>query len=563
MTETLTINPKDWDTILPLYTELGHAELNAATLDDWLQRWSYLESHLNEFGLVTYRAKTEDTTNEQAEQDFLYLIEELEPKRAVEVQKLKQKFLAANVGTLPNHIAHMRKRFQAEADLFREENIPLQTEVERLSNEYDKIVGAMTVEIDGETLTIPQANKLLSEPDRALREHVWHTTMNRALQDRAACNDLYLQMRTLRQQIARNAGKASFIEYVWQQYGRFDYTPADCFTFHDAIEHEIVPVVRKWHAKRQQQMGIEPLRPWDLDVDPLNLPALTPFQTGEQLEEGIQHMFERVDPELGQQFMRMRDGYLDLESRQGKAPGGYCGGMDVAKVPYIFMNAVGTHDDVQTMLHEGGHAFHFFDSSTHNDLVWNYNASIEFCEVASMSMELLAAPYLEHDQGGFYTHADANRARAEHLLNLLKFWPYMAVVDAFQHWVYTDAPTAMTAADCDAKWSELWDRFMVGTDWSGLQAQKETGWHRKQHIFQSPLYYVEYGLAQVGAVQVWRNALKDQAKAVADYRAALMLGDTKPLPELFKTAGATFAFDRKTLRELAELIDQHLERLES
>ena len=346
-------------------------------------------------------------------------------------------------------------------------------------------------------------------------------------------------------------------------YGRFDYTPADCRTFHAAIEHEVVPLVRKWRARRQQQLGLDRLRPWDLDVDPQNRPALAPFSNPADLEAIGQRIFAKVDPELGQQFSLMRAGYLDLGSRPGKAFGGYCGGMFVAKVPYIFMNAVGTHEDVQTLLHEGGHAFHFMDSSANNDLIWNYNAPIEFCEVASMAMELLAAPYLDHANGGFYSQTDADRARAEHLLQTLTFLSSIAVVDAFQHWLYTETSDTITAADLDAKWSELWDRFMIGTDWTGLTAEKQTGWHRKGHIFFVPLYYVEYGLAALGALQVWRNALVDQKLAVAQYRGALALGNTRPLPDLFKAAGATFAFDRETVGELARLVDTHLERLDA
>ena len=256
----------------------------------------------------------------------------------------------------------------------------------------------------------------------------------------------------------------------------------------------------------------------------------------------------------------MRDGYLDLASRPNKAQGGYCEGFPVTGKPYIFMNAVGTHSDVNTLLHEGGHAFHFMESLRH-PLLWNQNGPMEFCEVASMSMELLSAPYLTVEQGGFYSEADARRAYAEQLRGIVEFLPYMAVVDAFQHWVYVDAPRNLSAGDLDAKWSELWDRFMPGADWSGLQTEKETGWHRKLHIFQAPFYYVEYGLAQLGALQIWRDALQDQAQAVAHYRAALALGNTQGLSSLFRAAGAQFAFDRRTVGELMRLVRAQLERL--
>ncbi|MBA3470259.1 MAG: M3 family oligoendopeptidase [Herpetosiphonaceae bacterium] len=558
-----TIDPLSWATIQPVVDALLAADLTGEQLAGWLRQWSDLEAQLNEFSFRAYRAMTEDTTDAEAEKRFLYVVEELDPKSRVASQSLKEKLLAADTSQLPPTASQMLQRFRAEAELFREVNIPLFTELDRLGNEFNKIMGAMTVELEGETQTMQQIQKLWSSPDRDVRSRAWRASLDRFLQDRTALNALFLKMLPLRRQIARNAGKDSFVEYVWQQYGRFDYSPADCRTFHAAIEQEVVPLVRKWRARHQEQLGIASLRPWDLDVDPQSRPALAPFSDAAELEAGGQRMFDQVDPVLGERYTQMRDGYLDLGSRQGKAPGGYCGGMFVAKVPYIFMNAVGTHDDVQTLLHEGGHAFHFMESAAHNDLIWNYDGPMEFCEVASMAMELLAAPYLDQASGGFYSSADARRARAEHLLKTLTFLPYMAVVDAFQHWVYSEASDDVSAADLDAKWGELWDRFMVGEDWSGLGAEKLTGWHRKMHIFTTPLYYIEYGLAELGALQVWRNALQDQAGAVAQYRSALALGNTRSLSQLFAAAGATFGFDRATVGELARLVDAHLEQLEA
>lgn len=558
---SLKIDPRDWATVQPYYDALAAEELTAANATAWLGRWSELEAHLQEFGFKAYRAMTENTQDQAAEELYLYTIEELTPKSKVAAQTLKEKILALDPALLPAEMQEMLRRFHAEANLFREANVPLLTEVERLSAEFSKLMGAMSVEWQGETLTMQAVVKLFSDPDRSVREAAFKAYHSRFLQDRAAFNDIYLKQLKLRRQIAVNAGKASYLDYVWDLYGRFDYTPADCRTFHDAIEHEVVPLVEKWLAVHQRELGVESLRPWDIAVDSQSRPALTPFQSADQLESVCQTIFDRVDPELGAQYTRMRDGWLDLDSRPGKAPGGYCGGMFVSKVPYIFMNAVGTHDDVQTMLHEGGHAFHFMESSATNSLIWNYDGPTEFCEVASMAMELLAAPYLAKDQGGFYSETDARRARAEHLWSMLKFLPYMATVDAFQHWVYIEAPEAVTAEQLDAVWQDLYQRFMSGINWDGFEDVQTTGWHRKQHIFEAPLYYVEYGLAQLGAQQVWRNALADQAQAVAQYRSALALGNTKPLSQLFAAAGAKFAFDRATVGELARLVDQHLTAL--
>jgi oligoendopeptidase F len=288
-------------------------------------------------------------------------------------------------------------------------------------------------------------------------------------------------------------------------------------------------------------------------VDPFNRPPLQPFKTVTELEQRTEAIFRQVDPQLGEYFEIMRrEGLLDLDNRVGKAPGGYCTDFLVVRRPFIFTNAVGVHDDVQTILHEGGHAFHIFEAS-HLPYYQHFQIPLEFMEVASMAMELLASPYLTAEQGGFYTPADAARARLEHLERSLLFWPYMAVVDAFQHWAYTH-PEGSDPEQCDARWAELWQRFMPGVDWSGLEDELVTGWHRKAHIHTDPFYYIEYGLALLGAVQVWRNALQDQSAAVVSYRKALSLGYTVPLPELYAAAGARFAFDAGTLQEAVDLM---------
>ncbi|MGC8699298.1 MAG: M3 family metallopeptidase, partial [Candidatus Acidifodinimicrobium sp.] len=302
---------------------------------------------------------------------------------------------------------------------------------------------------------------------------------------------------------------------------------------------------------------------WDIDADPLGRPALKPFEKTSDLEDGVQRIFTKIDTELGRYFSSMRDDFLDLQSRPNKAPGAYCGGYNATGKPYIFANTVGINDDVGTLLHESGHAFHFIESSKQK-LVWNKSSlepvNYEFAEVASMSMELLGSTYLEKADGGFYDKSDANRARSEQLLGIMMFLPYMSVVDLFQHWVYTEAPQEIDPSDLDRKWGELWDRFMSWQDWSGLEDEKVTGWHRKGHIFSSPFYYIEYGLAQLGAIQIWRNFMRDKDKTVHDYRYALSLGNTRSLPQLFKSAGIEIIFDRSKLHELMEFVQNRFER---
>lgn len=550
------VDPLDWNTIRPHVDALLAAELTPANAAAWLQRWSDLASVLYEAQARVFRAVNENTADEEADRRFRILVEQIIPQARVAEQALRDRLLTLAGYMPPTDSAELLRRFRAEAEIFRAENVPIISDLMKRENEYDKTIGGLTVDWNGAAETIPQARLHWLSRDRRERERSWRLVMDAHLGQREQLNALYLRMLGLRRQVARNAGLADFRAYKWQELARFDYTPADCFTFHDAIEHEVVPLARKIYAEQAARLGLAGLRPWDVDVDPAGEP-LRPFDTVGELEAGVGRIFRQVDPELAAHFAVMADGFLDLPSRPNKAPGGYCEAFPVTGKPYIFMNAVGTHDDVQTLLHEGGHAFHFMESRR-NPLWWNQNGPMEFCEVASMGMELLAAPYLPADRGGFYNAADARRAYAEKLKELVTFLPYMAVVDAFQHWVYVDAPEGVTAAGLDARWSELWDRFMPGIDYGGLQAEKETGWHRKGHIFTAPFYYIEYGLAQVGAMQIWRNALADQAKAVAGYRAALALGGTRGLSGLFQAAGGRFAFDRRTVGELMALVEEQL-----
>jgi oligoendopeptidase F len=558
------MNPQEWTSLAPHFEALQQTDLTHENVNAWLHTWSDLTAILMETDAQIYRDISENTADSEADARFLNWIENIMPEVQVAEQALKEKWLALEGYTPGPEIEQHYKRTRTEAEIFRKENVPLFIELSKLSNQAEKLVGGMLVEWDGEKITVPQAQQKLEDPDRSTRERVWKALMGTWAEARTEMNRLYLEMRTLRQKVARNAGFDNFRDYTWQAYGRFDYTPADAFTFHDAIEHEVVPLASDYYRHLQEKLGVDALRPWDEKASP-DGEQLLPFDHVDELEAGGGRIFEQVDPELGAYYTAMRDGWLDLASRPNKRPGGYCNSFPVSKSPYIFMNAVNNNRTVTTLLHEGGHAFHFMESVLNQPLVWNTNAPMEFCEVASMSMELLSAPFLSKEKGGFYGNAThANRAYAGILRDgFVLFLPYMAVVDAFQHWVYADAGDDITSDDLDAKWGELWDRFMPGLDYSGYEAEKVTGWHRKMHIFSSPFYYIEYGLAQVGALQVWRNSLNDYSQAVADYRHALRLGGTLSLSQLFEAAGAKFAFDRPTLNELGTLTRQQLEILEN
>jgi oligoendopeptidase F len=551
----------DWAQYKPYFNDLAGREFTAETVAAWLADWTRLGRLLHESLSRMYVATTVDTTDEAAVQRFHHFLETIaEPAQAAE-QTLKTRLLES--GLQPEGFAIPLRNMRTAAELFREANLPLFTQEQKFVNEYDRIIGAQTVDWEGAEKTLPQMLPVYQDGDQARRERAWRLTSTRQLQDREALNTLWQQFMDLRLEVTHNAGCENYRDYRWADMLRFDYTPADCETFHDAIEQVVVPAAERIYEKRRQQLGLEMLRPWDLDVDSLNRPPLRPFADVEELKSRTEAIFRQVDPQLGDYFATMRrENLLDLDNRKGKAPGGYQTTFAQVKRPFIFMNAVGLHDDVQTLLHEGGHAFHAFESAN-LPYIQQIDYTAEIAEVASMSMELLAAPYLTADQGGFYSEAEAARARIEHLEGVIRFWPYMAVVDAFQHWVYTHHAAATNPANCDAKWTELWQRFMKGVDWSGMEDAIATGWQRKMHIFEIPFYYVDYGLAQVGALQVWRNALQDQAAAVRQYRSALALGGTQPLPDLFAAAGAKFAFDAATMSELVALIEKTLSELET
>ena len=372
--------------------------------------------------------------------------------------------------------------------------------------------------------------------------------------------------------MAKNAGFDDFRSYIWEQRGRFDYTPDKALQFCEAIAEVVVPVAEKLRDMARIQLGYDALRPWDMTqhsfavaIDPLGRDALKPYETMDEFIDKGEAIFTQVDPELGSFFHTMKEeNLLDLDNRKGKAPGGYCTRFPVSQRPFIFMNSVGLEGDVRTLLHEAGHAFHVF-SMTHlpyHMLSQFGHIPMEFAEVGSMAMELLASPYLTEDKGGYFSVEDSKQFRADHLRNIIYFWPYMAVTVAFQHWVYTNHEAATNPDNCDAKYLELWDKYIPGIDWGDDRQYIVNRWRRQGHIFGSPFYYIEYGLAQLGAVQVWANAIEDQQAALEKYRYSLTLGGKVTLPELFEAAGATLSFDAQTLQDAVDLIEKTIHDLE-
>jgi oligoendopeptidase F len=548
-----------WAEIEPLYKKLAKTDITASNVDAWLMDWSRLSEAIYEQNNRWAVATTVNTADKEAEKKYQENIDTIfTPSRPYD-QQLKEKLLAS--GLTPAGMEIPIRNMRAEAEQYRESNLPLLAQEQKLSNEYDTIVGAQTVEWNDDECTFTEMQKILvEESDRAIRENSWSLMRERMLADKPAIHELWRKLFTLRQQIAANAGKPDYRAYIWEQKSRFDYSPKDCKVFHTSIEKVVVPAASRVYERRRKKMGIESIRPWDEYVDPLGRPALRPFRRITQLASGAANIFDHVDPALGQYFrMLMEEEFLDLKSRKHKADGAYCTFFEFSHKPFIFMNAVGINYDVQTLLHESGHAFHSLEAA-HLPYIMQRNAPMEFNEIASLGMELLAAPYLT--DSGLYTPAEAARARIENLEDILLAWPYMALVDAFQHWMWENLSKGADPKKCDAKWSKLHERFIPDVDYSGIEIYRPTQWHHQGHILQSPFYYVEYGMAQLGAVQVWANALKDQAAAVQSYRHALSLGATVSLPELYAAAGAKLAFDRKTLQSAVDLIEEQIQILE-
>jgi oligoendopeptidase F len=549
-----------WEELEPLYAELQNRTLTADNIDAWLRDWTALDNLVSEIFSRARVATTQDTSDEHAESIYKNLLATLYPRLEEAQNNLNTRLLESQL--TPENMELPLKRMRTDVDLYRDENIPLKQREQVLGLEFNKLVGPLTVQWEGEELTLPQVSKLQREQDRDVRERAWRASMNAYLSVRQPANEIWQKLFEVRTQLATNTGFDNYRDYIWLARHRFDYTPEDCITFHNAIEQVVVPAARKRNEVRRKKLGLDKLRPWDLGVDPEGRPPINVWDTIDDFATKAETIFNSVDSQLGEYYLSLRKGdLLDLPNRKNKGVGAYCTQFPMTQTPFVFMNAVNLRDDVRTLLHEVGHAFHGFE--TYN-LPYSHQREypIEFAEVASMAMELLAAPYLTQERGGYFTREDAARDRIEHLEKILFFWPYMSVVDAFQHWAYTSGNTAADSANCDAKWAELWDRFMVAADYTGLQDVKETGWHRKHHIFRYPFYYVEYGLAQLGAVQVWANALKDQAGAVRSYRSGLALGGTKNLYELFGASGAKFAFDAETLGEAVNLITRTIEELE-
>jgi oligoendopeptidase F len=551
----------DWNQIAPLFDQLEKRAADCSTATEferWLVDSSELTAALDEEASRRSIAMTCHTDNAEAEKAHLDFIEQIAPRLKPRQFRLAEIYLAHPMRAKlpPDRYFVFDRNAQVHVQLFRPENVPLETEEAKLSQQYQKLSGSLTVQFRGQEKTLIQMGRHLEDPDRALRQEAWELVASRRLQEAEQFENMFEGLLKLREQIAVNAGFPDYLHYAFRAKCRFDYTPEDCRKFHDAIEKEVMPVLRQLQAQRRRQLGVETLRPWDLVVDPLNRPALRPFERVEQLISGSQKVFDQLDSALAGQFRLMDQlRLLDLDNRKGKAPGGYQSTLAESRLPFIFANSVGVQRDVETIFHEAGHAFHALEARE-DDLLAYREAPIEFCEVASMSMELLGNEFIDV----FYPPQDARRARRDHLDGIVKVFPWIATVDAFQHWIYSHP--GHSRSERQRAWLDLMDRFAGDVDWSGFKRQRGNWWHRQLHIFLYPFYYVEYGIAQLGALQVWAASKKDKARALDQYHRALALGGSRPLPELFAAAGCRFDFSAETVRPLTSLVRNELEKLD-
>lgn len=548
-----------WETYRPRYEALRSAELTAADVPAWLERWSALDAELGEAGAKLSTHADLHTDDEAAQGRYQAFVAEVMPPAARSGQALTEKLLAVPDYVPAPDFALNYRRFRDAAALFREANVDLGVTQQQQQNRHSVITGNQKVTLGGEELTIPQARQRLDRPDREAREEAWRALTVSNMAVAPELDAVMLDLIRTRRQLARNADEANYRDFRWKQLDRVDYTPADCRAFHAAVREEVVPLAGEIVGGVARELGLDRVRPWDYNrsnlLDPSGREPLRPFTTGEQLQALAQTAFAGVDADLAARFSQMREGgLLDLESRPGKMTHAYCQYFPVHNEPFVLMNVVGSAEDLRVLFHEVGHAFHGFYSGDAQPLLWNRWSPIEFVEIPSMAMEFLTLDHLGHVFGD----EELARYRRNQLQGVVTFLPWAAQMDAFQHWLYAEAPEEVGIAELDAKWLELDRTFHGFVDWDGLdESVRAKGW-QYYHIFQVPFYYIEYAMCYLAAVGIWREAREDVAGALERYKAALRLGNAAGVPELYRAAGVEFRFDREYIRGLMAFLKGQL-----
>lgn len=557
--------PKDltvtnWETIEPYFKDLLQREIHSKEdLENWLKDMSELEAVVSEDACWRQIKMTCDTTNKELEESFTYFCMEIQPKIQPYAFELNKKLVNS---PFVNELDHDKfftylRSVRKSIELFREENIPIMAELAVLQQQYGVITGKMSIEVNGQAYTLQQASKFFESHDRKLREEVYRKVQERRLQDKFELNNLFSELVKKRNQEALNAGYENYRDFKFKELGRFDYTKEDTFRFHESVKLHVLPLVDKILQHKKEKLNLETLRPWDIEAEPEGTKALTPFETGEELLNKSVEVFTRLRPFFGDCLRQMNSmKHLDLESRNGKAPGGYNMPLAESGAPFIFMNAAKSMHDVTTMVHEGGHAIQSF--LTHSLELSSFKEyPMEIAEVASMSMELFS---MDHWDVFFDNKEDLKRAKEHQLERVITIFPWIAVIDKFQHWIYENPNH--TVQERSQKWMEIFREFSDHViDYSGLEKYIENGWQKQLHLFEVPFYYIEYGIAQLGAIGLWMQYKKNPEKALDNYVKALSLGGTKTLPELYKAAGLKFDFSPENIKSLMEFVNEELEKL--
>ncbi len=553
------LNIDDVEQVTKLFQTLLDENIpnDTSALRAWIMKWSELGSVLQEVSCRRYVAMTCNTADEDAAKAYESFVENIDPVSSEFDDKLNKKLMAHPAkDQLKDEFGVWFKSIQVSLDLFSPDNIPLETEEVKAVQAYQKITGGMSVEFDGEVKTMQQLSAYLERTDRDLRESAWRTMWNRRMQDKDALNDSFDKLFSIRNKIAKNAHCKDYIDFIYLAKRRFDYTPAHCRDFHESVEKLVLPLLKEIYKKRAAKMGLAKLRPWDLAVDPLNRAPLAPYKSGDELIEKVDQIFESIHPQAGKWARQMQaQKLIDPDSRLGKAPGGYQIGFDESRLPFIFMNSAKTDRDIYTLLHESGHSFHQFALANQPILAYR-DVPSEFAEVASMSMELIGMSNLKP----FYGNDEAAIARSAggELEDVIWLFPWVASIDSFQHEIYS-RPNH-TAADREQIWAGIMDRYDAGVDYSGLESIRNNMWQKQLHLFECPFYYIEYGIAQLGALQVWANFKKDPQKAIDDLFKAESLGYSVSVPTMFETANIKFDFTAKTIEPLMQVVWDELSK---
>jgi len=550
----------NWETLEPFFKDLLERKIDSKEeLEKWLKDASELEAVVSEDANWRQIRMTCDTENKKLEEDFTFFVMEIQPHIQSYADKLNRKLVANPFTSQLDHDKYFTylRNIKKSIEIFREENIPLNSELSVLAQQFGVIAGKMTIQIEGKEYTLQQASKFLESPDRNLREEVYRKINERRLQDKEKLNELFTTLIQKRNQVALNAGFANYRDYRFKELGRFDYSKEDCFKFHESVKLHVLPLVNEIYEKKKKKLGVDTLRPWDTEAEPAGIQPLNPFKTGDELLKKSVDCLEQVNSFFADCLEQMKKMHrLDLESRKGKAPGGYNCPLPETGAPFIFMNAAGQMSDVTTMVHESGHAVHSF--LTHPlELTPFKEYPMEIAEVASMSMEFFTMEYWD----AFFKNAeDLKRAREYQLERVITIFPWIATIDKFQHWLYEN-PSHNEEQRAD-KWMELLNEFSsTAIDFSGLEPYRRFGWQRQLHLFEVPFYYIEYGIAQLGAIGLWMQFKKNKQQAIQNYMNALSLGGTKTLPGLFETAGLQFDFSPAYVSELMSFVHDEMKKL--